>query len=63
LSSRVLAAGFTGTGEVKKGISMRPLPSDALYATLLAATGGALLMVPTSVDDRRSQGHSFGHTL
>jgi hypothetical protein len=36
---------------------MRQLPADALYATLLAATGGALLTVPRSVDDRRSHGH------
>jgi hypothetical protein len=56
LSSRVLAAGFTGTGEVKKGISMCPI-------CRVVATGGALLMVPTSVDDRHSPGHNFGHTL
>jgi hypothetical protein len=42
---------------------MQPLPSVALRATLPAATGGALLLVPRALDDRHSHDHNFGHTL
>ena len=43
---------------------MQPLPSVALRATLPAATGGALLLVPRALDNHRhSHGHNFGHTL